>query len=162
MSRFGRSVSSCVLTFIFAVTSFASGSSTATLTGRVIDPNGAVIIGAKVDATNIDTNVTSSTETNSDGLFVISNLLPGRYRVFVQKQGFQTVVKPEVELHVQDAVSLNFSMQLGSITQSVTIEGGASLAQTETATVGTLVNRQFVENLPLNGRSFQSLIALTP
>lgn len=162
MSRFGRSTSSCVLVFILAVTSFASTSSTATLTGRVIDPNGAVIVGAKVEATNIDTNVSSSTETNGEGLFVISNLLPGRYRVSLQKQGFQTIVKPEVELHVQDVISLNFSMPLGSITQSVTIQGGTSLAQTETAGVGTLVNRQFVENLPLNGRTFQALIGLAP
>ena len=118
MCQLGRSVSWCVLTLILAVTSFASTSSTATLTGRVIDPNGGVIVGARVEATNIATNVVSSTETNSEGLFVIANLLPGRYRVSVQKQGFQMIIEPEVELHVQDVLSLNFSMPLGSITQS--------------------------------------------
>jgi hypothetical protein len=128
----------------------------------VTDSNAAAVVGAKVDANNIDTNLTFSTVTNDEGIFVIPNLLPGRYRIFVSKDGFQTIVKPDVVLHVQDIISLSFSMQLGSITQSVTVEGGAPLIQKESATVGTVVDRQFVENLPLNGRSFQSLITLTP
>jgi len=162
MKLVGRGVSSCLLTLVLMLSVVANQTSSATLTGRVVDPNGAAIFGANVEATNIDTNVTYSSETHADGLFVISNLAPGRYRIFVRQQGFQTIVKPEVELHVQDVLSLNFSMQVGSITQSVTVEGGTSLAQTEPVAVGTLVDRQFVENLPLNGRSFQSLITLTP
>jgi len=136
--------------------------SSATLSGRVTDPNGLVIVGAKVEATNVGTNVTFSSETNGEGFFVISNIPPGRYRVTVEKQGFQSIVKPDVELHVQDTIALNFAMQVGSIIQSVMVESGAPLVKTETADVSTLVNRQFVENLPLNGRSFQSLITLTP
>jgi hypothetical protein len=144
------------------ISSFALTLSTATLTGRVTDPNAAAIVGAKVEANNIDTNLTFSTVTNSEGLFVIPNLPPGRYRIFVQKDGFTTITRPDVILHVQDIISLSFSMQPGSIIQSMTVEGGAPLIQKESATVGTVVDRQFVENLPLNGRSFQSLIALTP
>ncbi|HKZ80595.1 MAG TPA: carboxypeptidase regulatory-like domain-containing protein [Pyrinomonadaceae bacterium] len=136
--------------------------SSATLTGRVTDPNGLVIAGAKVDATNVGTNVTFSSETNGEGFFVISNIPPGRYRVNVEKQGFKSIIKPDVELHVQDTIALNFTMQVGSIIQSVMVESGAPLVKTETAEVSTLVDRQFVENLPLNGRSFQSLITLTP
>lgn len=170
MKRHGSSVSSCIGRALCAIltlaclcgANYAFTLSTATLTGRVTDSNAAAIVGVKVDANNIDTNLTFSTVTNHDGLFVIPNLPPGRYRIFVQKDGFQTIVKPNVILHVQDIISLSFSMQLGSITQSVTIEGGAPLIQKESATVGTIVDRQFVENLPLNGRSFQSLIALTP
>jgi len=170
MKRHGSSVSSCIDRALCAIltlaclcgANFALTLSTATLTGRVSDSNAAAIVGVKVDANNIDTNVTFSTVTNDEGMFVIPNLLPGRYRIFVHKDGFQTIVKPDVVLHVQDIISLSFSMQLGSITQSVTVEGGAPLIQKESATVGTLVDRQFVENLPLNGRSFQSLITLTP
>jgi hypothetical protein len=135
---------------------------TATLNGRVVDPNKALVAGAKVDATNEDTNVTSSTETNAEGLFVLPNLPIGRYRISVQKQGFQTIVKPDVDLHVQDQVSLNFTMDVGSVVQSLTVEAGAPLIQNESAAVGTLVDRQFVENLPLPGRSFQGLFGLTP
>jgi carboxypeptidase family protein/TonB-dependent receptor-like protein len=170
MRQHGSSVSSCIGKALCAILTLAclcdTGSalslSTATLTGRVTDSNAAAIVGAKVDANNIDTNLTFSTVTNTEGLFVIPNLPPGRYRIFVQKDGFQTIVKPDVTLHVQDITSLSFSMQPGSLIQSVTIEGGAPLIQKESAAVGTLVDRQFVENLPLNGRSFQSLIALTP
>src|SRR6266508_3230374 len=170
MKRHGNSVSSCIGRALCAILTLAClcgansafAFSTATLTGRVTDSNAAAIVGAKVDANNIDTNLTFSTVTNNEGLFVIPNLPPGRYRIFVQKDGFQGIVKPDVTLHVQDIISLSFSMQLGSIIQSVTVEGGAPLIQKESATVGTVVDRQFVENLPLNGRSFQSLIALTP
>jgi hypothetical protein len=123
----------------------------------VTDQQGAVIVGVKVEATNVDTNLTFASDTNSEGLYVIPNLQPGRYRVTVQKQGFQRIVKPDVVLHVQDVLALNFSMQIGSIDQSIMIEGGAPLIQSESATVGTVVDRQFVANLPLNGRSFQSL-----
>jgi hypothetical protein len=157
-----RRVGLCILTLIVLTSGTVFASSSATITGRILDQNGASIVGAKVDAKNIDTNLTYSGETNGEGLYVITNIPPGRYRLFIRKDGFQTIVKPGVEAHVQDIISLNFTMQLGSITQSITIQGDAPLTQTESATVGTLVDRQFVGNLPLNGRSFQSLIALTP
>jgi hypothetical protein len=170
MKRHGSSASSCIGRALCAIltlaclciTNFAFTLSAATLTGRVTDSNGAAIVRAKVDANNIDTNLTFSTVTNDEGLFVIPNLPPGRYRIFVQKDGFTTIIRSNVILHVQDIISLSFSMQPGSVIQSMTIEGGAPLIQKESATVGTVVDRQFVENLPLNGRSFQSLIALTP
>lgn len=137
-------------------------STSATITGRVTDSQGLVVPGAQVQATNILTNISYASETNEDGLYRISNLPPGEYRVIVQKQGFASIAKPRVELHVQDTITLNFSMQLGSVTQTITVEGGAPLLQSESAAVGTVVDRLFVENIPLNGRTFQSLISLTP
>ena len=83
---------------------------TATLTGRITDPSGGVIPGVKVEATNVETNVTFPGETNAEGLYNIPNLPPGTYRIIVQKSSFQTIVKPDVELHVQDVIALNFSM----------------------------------------------------
>ena len=73
---------------------------TATLTGRVTDPSGGVIAGVKVEATNVETNVVFTGQTNAEGLYNIPNLPPGTYRVIVQKFAFRTVVKPGVELHV--------------------------------------------------------------
>ena len=102
---------------------------TATLTGRVTDPSGAVIVGVKVEATNVETNVLFSGETNSEGLYNIPNLPPGIYRVIVRRFAFRTIVKPDVELHVQDNIALNFSMELGSLAESVTVEAGAPLIQ---------------------------------
>src|SRR5882672_9489548 len=88
---------------------------TATLTGRVTDPSGGVIPGVKIEATNVETNVTFPSATNAEGLYNIPNLPPGTYRVFVQKFAFQSIVKPDVELHVQDIIALNFSMEVGSV-----------------------------------------------
>jgi len=83
-------------------------------------------------------------------------------RIEVEKPGFARLIKPDVALHVQDALEINFELKIGSVSETVTVEGGAPLVNTESATVSTVVDRTFVENLPLNGRSFQTLIMLTP
>src|SRR5882724_4871684 len=137
-------------------------SPTATIDGRVLDPAKAVIQGASIHATNLDTNIQYAAQTNSAGLFTIVNLPPGSYRIEVSKPGFRTIVNPGVVLHVQDVVALNFDMPVGSISESVTVTGGAPLVNTEDASVSNVVDLQFAENLPLNGRSFQGLIQLTP
>ncbi len=137
-------------------------STLATITGRITDSQGLVVPGAQVQATNVLTNISYNGETNEAGLYRISNLPPGEYRVIVQKDGFASIAKPAVELHVQDIITLNFAMQIGSLAQTITVEGGAPLLQVESAAVGTVVDRQFVENIPLNGRTFQSLLSLTP
>src|SRR5208337_1572478 len=90
------------------------------------------------------------------------SLPPGNYRVEIEKPGFKKLVKPDVLLHVQDALEINFEMTLGPASETITVEGGAPLAETESGTVSTVVDRKFVENLPLNGRSFQTLTMLTP
>jgi hypothetical protein len=82
--------------------------------------------------------------------------------VQVSKVGFKTIIKPDIILNVQGALAINFALPLGAMSEIVTIQGGAPLVNTESAAVGTVVDRQFVENIPLNGRSFQSLIELTP
>src|SRR5712692_1404744 len=135
---------------------------TATLSGRVSDPQGRNVPGAEVEITNVDTGIKTSTTTNDDGLYVVPNLRPGRYRVAIRKDGFKEIVKPDVVLHVQDNIALNFGLEVGSVTQSVTVTGGAPLVNTQSAAVSTVVDRRFVENMPLNGRSFQSLMTLTP
>jgi hypothetical protein len=133
----------------------------ASLSGQVTDATGAPLPGARVTATRVETSVSYPAVTNREGVYVVSSLPSGRYRVTVELSGFKTIVKPDVDIHVQDNVALNFAMEVGSVIESVTVEGGAPLVSMDPA-VGTLVNRSFVENLPLNGRSFQSLIAVTP
>ena len=88
------------LALLMSLTACLVAGPTATLTGRVTDPSGAVIPGVKVEATNIETNVTFPSETNAEGLYNIPNLPPGTYRIIVQKFAFQSIVKPDVELHV--------------------------------------------------------------
>ncbi|HTR25282.1 MAG TPA: TonB-dependent receptor [Terriglobales bacterium] len=134
----------------------------ARISGRVTDPTDAVIVGAECKITNLETNASITTTTNQDGIYVISDLRPATYRLTIQKPGFRTVVQPNLQLYVQDAVNLNFQLTLGSTSESITVEGGGSGLQTDSAAVSTVVDQQFVANMPLNGRSFQSLIALAP
>jgi len=134
---------------------------TATLTGRITDPSGGVIPGVKVEATNVETNVTFPGETNAEGLYNIPNLPPGTYRIIVQKFAFQTIVKPDVELHVQDIIALNFSMEVGSVVQSVTAEAGAPLIQATPARGGDFLSSE-VRSLPLVGLNPISLARTLP
>src|SRR5215472_13598208 len=134
---------------------------TATLTGRVTDTSSAVIAGVKVEATNVETNVMFPGETNAEGLYTIPNLPPGTYRIIVQKFAFQTIVKPNVELHVQDIIALNFSMEVGSVVQSVTAEAGAPLIQATPARGGDFLSSE-VRSLPLVGLNPISLARTLP
>jgi hypothetical protein len=134
----------------------------ATIAGRVLDPSNAILSDAKVEAINLYTNIRYSGQTNREGSFLIPNLSPGPYRIEVSKSGFKTAVREDVVLRVQDIIALNFTLPIGSVTESVTVTGGAPLVNTQDATVSTVVDRNFAENLPMNGRSFQTLIQLTP
>jgi len=134
----------------------------ASLVGTVRDPQGAVIPGVEVEATHIDTGVATNALTNDAGIYAFTGLQPGRYRLVVSKQGFKQVVIEDLVLSVQDKREQNFSLALGSASETVTVEASAVTIDTQDASVSTVVDRQFAENLPLNGRSFQTLIDLTP
>jgi hypothetical protein len=132
------------------------------INGLVLDPTSRVIAGAEIIAVNDVTGVQFTSKTNDEGVYVLPNLPPGPYRLQISKVGFKTIIKPDITLNVQDALSINFTLPIGAILETVTITGGAPLVNTESAAVSTVVDRQFAENLPMNGRSFQSLIELTP
>ena len=132
------------------------------ISGRVTDLSGAVIVGSECSITNIETNISTSTTTNEDGLYVIPGLRPATYNLTIQKVGFRTVIRPNLQLYALDAVNENFTLAIGASSESITVRSGIAGLQTDSAAVSTVVNQQFVDNMPLNGRSFQSLIALTP
>ncbi len=121
-----------------------------------------VLRGQSTNASLTDTNIRHSSETNGVGEYFLTNLPPGRYRIEIVKPGFKTLVKPDVILHVQDALNLDFEMRVGPTSETIRVESGAPLVNTESATVSTVVDNRFVENSPLNGRSFGSLLELTP
>ena len=148
---------------LLSLTSVLRAQSTnASLTGRVTDPQKALIVDANVAAISVGTNARYETTTNGSGEYYLTNLPPNAYRIEIEKSGFKKLIKPDVILHVQDALRIDFDMTLGDVSETVTVEAGAPLVNTESATVSTVVDRKFVENLPLNGRSFQTLIMLTP
>ena len=137
--------------FIFLVgltTSSLLAGPTATLTGRVTNLSGEVISGVKIEARNVETAVVYTSETNVEGLYNIPNVPPGMYRVVVQKFAYKTFIKAGVELHVQEVIALNFSMEMGSMAQSVMVEPGAPLIQPSAQRGGTFVTGD-VTNLPL-------------
>jgi len=134
----------------------------ATINGIILDPDAKSIPDAQILIVNDVTGVKHETTTNNEGIYALPNLPPGPYRIQVSKAGFKTLVKPDIVLNVQDAVSINFTLPIGATSVVVTVEGGAPLINTQDAAVSTVVDRQFAENLPLNGRSFQTLIYLTP
>jgi hypothetical protein len=137
-------------------------STNASLRGRVTDPSKASIADAKVATIRIDTNARYETTTNPSGDYSLANLLPGPYRLEIEKPGFKRLIKPDVILHVQDALAIDCELTLGEVTESVTAEAGLFPVDSSSATVSTVVDRTFVEDIPLNGRSFQTLIMMTP
>jgi hypothetical protein len=134
----------------------------AALSGLVTDPSGSVIVDASVTAVNIDTNVSQATLTNQAGIYSFPSLPPGPYRLTIRHPGFKETVEQGLILHVQDAISLNLRMEIGTANESVTVVAATVPLNTEDATVGTVIERKVVETMPLNGRSFQGLLTLTP
>ena len=153
--------------FLFVVSLFfvAPGiaqSPNGTINGIVLDPSGSVIVGAEITIVNDATGVKYSGKTNNEGIYVVPNLAPGSYRLQVSRIGFKTLIKPDIVLNVQDALAINFTLPIGAASETVTVVGGAPLVNTQSASVSTVIDRQFVEDLPLNGRSFNTLLQLTP
>jgi Carboxypeptidase regulatory-like domain/TonB dependent receptor len=132
------------------------------ITGEVKDPSGAVMPNASVTVTNTATNIGRSTVTNTSGVYSFPNLVPGTYDVKVVAPGFDSVVKTGVELQVQQTARIDFDLRVGQSTQTVEVSGLAALLTTETATVGTVIEEKRITDLPLNGRNFFSLVALSP
>jgi hypothetical protein len=135
---------------------------TATISGQISDPSGLRVVGARVGLVDIDRGTNISATTNDSGLYRFTSVHPGRYRMEVTAAGFKIVNATGLTVNVQDHLEQNFKLTVGSVSESVTVEGGAPLVDTESATVSTVVDRKFAENLPMNGRSFQTLIELTP
>ncbi len=135
----------------------------ATITGTILDASGAVVAGAQITATNLQTGVTRTTRTSASGLYVIPELRPGTYSVEVGAAGFETKRYSNILLDVNQQVKIDASLQIGSEKQVVSVESESIAAlQTVEASVGTVVNGQSVVNLPLNGRFFTQLLQLSP
>lgn len=150
-----------VLFLLVGVPAFAQ-METATLSGVIQDPKGRVVPDVEVSATRIETGTSETTRTNGAGIYFFTGLMPGHYHLMVRKPGFKEIAIKDFELYVQDKLEQNFSLEIGSVSETVTVTAGTPLVNTTDASVSTVVDRQFAENLPMNGRSFQSLIDLTP
>src|SRR5580693_3056518 len=145
---------------LFFVLPLNAQSTNASLTGRITDSSKGVVPNALIVAINTGTRVHYETVTNATGSYYVTDLPPGTYRIEVEKVGFKAVIKSDLVLHVQDALEINFEMVLGSASESVTVRGGVPPLDTESSTIGTVVEQRKVNELPLNGRNVFNLIEL--
>ena len=132
------------------------------ITGEVKDQSGASVPDASVTVTNNATNVARTITTNSEGLYSFPALTPGMYQVKVVAQGFQAAVASDVQLQVQQTARMDFTLTVGQASQTIEVAANATLLATENTTVGTVIEEKRIMELPLNGRSFFSLVALSP
>jgi hypothetical protein len=134
---------------------------TATIFGTIKDGSGLAIPGASVTATQLNTGTTTRVKSGADGNYVITPLKIGPYSLTVDAQGFQKVVRQNIVLNVQSGVRVDFTLRVGSVTQTVEVSGVPPLLQTADASLGSVIGGQQVEQLPLNGRRYTDLAALT-
>jgi hypothetical protein len=135
---------------------------TATLTGTVSDPAGAVIQNATVEAINEATNTATSATTNDEGRYNFASLRPGSYRLTVSAPGFKQSVSSGLVLQVNQAARLDFQMTVGAVTEQVNVAATAPVLETETSARGAVIDRTKIVELPLNGRDYNQLALLSP
>ncbi len=150
-----------IITLFFRQAVFAQAVGASTIQGSVTDSSGAVIPGAAITVTSLETNLQRSVTSNSAGLYALPNLSPGKYRLQVSMAGFQTNVR-ELELVVGQQLVLRTALVVGEVTQELTVTAEAPVVNTSTSQVSGLVGEREVKDLPLNGRSFDNLITLNP
>ena len=160
-----RRICACSLAALLAVLALSSfghaQAASATLGGTVLDESSAVVPDAKITVANLDTGLRRETTTDRQGGFTVPLLSPGRYRVLAEHDGFRPAEIAALDLNVGDNLAVRLVLKVPGVGESVTVSAAVASVSTSPA-VSTVVDRAFVENLPLNGRSFQSLITMTP
>ena len=149
--------------FIALGTGLALGQgSTATITGTVKDASGAVLPGTAVTVKHLETGLTRTDEADNTGSFNIPSLPVGPYEITAEKMGFRRELRRGIELSVGQEAVLNLTLQIGSIDQQVTVTDAAPLVNTTLASTAGLITETQIKDLPLNGRSFDQLLAMNP
>ncbi len=151
-----------LLFLILCLCPLAVYAQTAEVGGAVQDPSGAVIPKASVEFRNQDTGIRRQTTSNGDGYYHITGVDPGKYDATVQAKGFKTLTRENITFQVGDKSQIDFKMQVGDTGQTVTVDGSGLTINTTDGSVSTVIDQKFVENIPLNRRSFQDLISMTP
>jgi hypothetical protein len=157
MRTFARSAA---LLFLFVSSIFCQ--TFGEITGHVSDTSGAAAVGSAVTITNVATGASRNTVSNESGDYSFPSLAPGVYNVLVEHPGFKKAESNGVKVEVQQTLRLDFTLQLGEVTESVVVEANATQMQAENATVGTVIENKRIVELPLNGRNYLQLVSLAP
>ncbi len=144
-----------------AIALFAQTTSS-TLTGLVQDSSGGAIASARVRVVNEASGTSLRTEANDAGLYRVSPLLPGNYRVEVEADGFQRLIRSGISVQVSQTLELTLTLQVGSIQETITVTGAAQLVESQTSSLGQLVEREMIAGMPMPNRYSTALIMLTP
>src|ERR1700704_5675388 len=156
-----RTLTALVIFVVCAVTAIAQ-TGTSNITGTVRDTAGAVVPGATVTAKNDATGVTSTQTTNDSGVYAFTALPVGNYTISIEKQGFKTLQNTKNALEVGTPLTVDAALEIGSVSETVTVTGGTEQLQTANATIGNVVEQKAIEALPLNGRNPLTLLLLEP
>lgn len=141
-------------TIPFLLAAAVAFAQTAEITGRVSDPGGGVVPNCSVKLTNVETGIARETNTNETGYYVIPSVQPGRYEIALQAQGFKPVRQTGIVLAVQQAARLDFTLQIGSLQETVEVSAAAPLLESSNAALGHVIENKRIVDLPLNGRQF--------
>ena len=143
---------------LLPIAAAAQGTPAGTIYGYVLDPDHRPVPGARIVVESTNTGATRDVVPNQQGFYSVPALQPGPYNITVEANGFKTVHQTGIVLEANQQARIDFGLTIGSTTETITVEGEAPLLNTSDATVSTLIGNQFVTNMPLNGRSFSTLI----
>lgn len=158
MKRFIANWAAAVF-FLLSITAFGQVD-TGTLSGVIKDQSGGILQNAPVKIENSSTGISVQVLSNDQGLYIAPDLKAGVYQISASAPGFETVTKTGVELRVQDRLSVDFTLNVGQSTSAVSVESQVSSLQTETSSVGQVVEENQIKNMPLNGRNYIQLATL--
>jgi hypothetical protein len=150
------------IAFLLSIAQAGAQVTTADILGRVNDPSGGVLAGATVIAENLDLRVSRTVQTNSTGDYLLALLPIGRYKITVTLSGFKSFTVPSLAVAAGDRARVDAQMEVGAVSEKITVEAQVAALQTDSATVGALVTQKAVQDLPLNGRNYINLVELTP
>ena len=143
---------------LLSTTAWAQAASTAQINGTVKDQSSAGLPGVTITVTQTDTGLTRTAVTDDSGSYVLQNLPIGPYRFEAELQGFRKYAQTGIVLQVNANPTLNVTLQLGQVAETITVQGAAALVETRNPGIGTVITNQQVVELPLNGRQLTELV----
>jgi len=158
--RLSMPIACCLLGLFLMMSSSGRAQTAGAVSGHVSDPTGAVIPDAAVSLRNIETGGARSTVTTGSGDYTFTEVPPGSYKIEIKHKGFKAATSSDFQVSVQQSLRQNFTLEIGQVTESITITATGALLQVDNASLGTVVENESINELPLNGRNYLSLVAL--
>jgi hypothetical protein len=156
------SLTLCMLISSLCIVRLWSQTATGSIEGTVADQIGNVIANARVTLINVDTNQVRAAKTDNHGYYGLTLLPPANYSLSIEATGFRQFLQPRIKLEVGDALTINAAIQVGQVSEKVTVTSEPSALQSETSSLGQVIANQPIVDLPVNGRNSYSFATLVP